>query len=37
MKEKPLSFKMKNKEIVRKKVIEIKKEIKAEVITKTEE
>ena len=37
MKEKPVSFKMKNKEIARKKLIELEKEIKAEIITRTEE
>ena len=37
IKEKPVSFKMKNKEIARKKLIELEKEIKAEVTIKTEE
>ena len=37
MKEKPVSFKMKNKEIARKKITELEKEIEAEIIMKTEE
>ena len=36
IKEKPVSFKMKNKEIARKK-IELEKEIKSEIIIETEE
>ena len=37
MKEKPVSFKMENKEIARRKLIELKIEIKAEIIIKTGE
>ena len=37
MKEKPVSFKIKNKEIARRKIIELEIEIKAEAIIKTGE
>ena len=37
MKEKPVSFKMKSKEIARRNIIELEKEIKARIIIKTEE
>ena len=37
MKEKPMSFKMKNKEIARRKIIEIETETKAKIIIKTNE
>ena len=37
IRKKPVSFKMKNKEIARKKKIDIEKEIKAEKINKAEE
>ena len=37
MKEKPASFKMKNKEIAKRKIIELEIEIKAEIIIKTGE
>ena len=37
MKEKPVSFKMKSKEIARRNIIELEEEIKARIIIKTEE
>ena len=37
MKEKPVSFKMKNKEIARRKIIELEIEMEAEIIIKTGE
>ena len=37
MKEKPVSFKINNKQIARKKIIELEVEIKAKIITKTRE
>ena len=37
MKEKPVSFKINDKQIARKKIIELEVEIKAKIITKTRE